>query len=262
MAQWEPSQYLKFESERMRPPVDLVGRIPLESPGTVYDLGCGTGNATRLLAGRWPGARIAGIDSSPEMLAKARAGADQGGDEGIGWIEADLAHFHPPYPADLIFSNAALHWLDDHAALFPRLMSFLSPGGVLAVQMPRNHAEPAFSALFETARSGPWADRLDPLLRTAPVAAPAAYYDLLAPFAGRLEIWETVYHQVLTGDNPVVEFAKGTVLRPLLEALNERERADFLAGYTARVAAAYPPQADGRTIYPFRRLFLVAVNRD
>lgn len=252
MPQWEPSQYLKFESERMRPPVDLIGRIPLDSPGTVYDLGCGTGNVTRLLAKRWPGAKIAGIDSSSEMLTEA------GADGGIDWIEADLDPWRPSAPADLLFSNAAMQWLDGHEALFPKLMSFLAPGGVLAVQMPRNHREPALTAIWETARGGSWADRLEPVLRTAPVAAPAAYYEILSPHADRLEIWETIYHQVLVGENPVAEFTKGAALRPVLDVLTEEERAAFLAEYAARVAAAYPPQADGRTIYPFRRLFLIA----
>ncbi len=253
MAKWDTSQYLKFASERMRAPVDLLGRVPLEAPRTVYDLGCGAGNVTRLLAGRWPEARITGIDSSPEMLTKAR-------EEGaaIDWVEAALEAWRPEEPADLLFSNAALHWLDDHAALFPRLMSHLAPGGVLAVQMPRNHAEPAFAAIAETVRSGPWAARLEPILRPAPVAAPAVYYRLLAPLAERLEIWETVYHQILTGENPVVEFGKGSVLRPLLDALGAAEKEAFLGAYAERVAAAYPPEPDGRTIYPFRRLFLVA----
>ena len=254
MADWNTPQYLKFASERTRPALDLMARVPLADPGTVYDLGCGAGNVTALLAERWPRARIVGVDSSPQMLAKARTVSDA-----IEWREGDITTWTPPAPADLLFTNAALQWLDDHEDLFPRLMSLVRPGGVLAVQMPRNHREPALAAISELALNGPWAAQLEPVLRPSPVAEPEVYYEHLAPYSERLEVWETIYHQVLEGENPVVEFTRGTALRPVLNTLDEPAQERFLALYAERMAVAYPRRPDGRTLYPFRRLFLVAV---
>ena len=253
MAAWDPSQYLKFAGHRLRPALDLMGRIDAGSPATVYDLGCGTGNVTRILADRWSDARVIGVDSSPDMLAAARTESPA-----IAWVEADLNTWTPDSPADVLYSNAAFHWLDDHETLFPHLVGLLAPGGVLAVQMPRNHAAPSLACIIEAAEAGPWIDTLRPILRPAPVAAPEVYYDILRPLVSELEIWETVYVQALEGDNPVVEWTMGTALRPALDALEGQDRALFLAEYTERVQAAYPKQADGRTLLPFRRLFMTA----
>ena len=247
-----PDQYLKFAGSRLRPALDLLSRIqPGRAPATIVDLGCGAGNVTRFLADRWPAATVEGVDSSAAMLAKARA-------EGPGatWTEADLAAWSATGPVDVLFSNAALHWLDDHDSLFPRLAAMLSGGGVLAVQMPRNHEAASHTCMTDAA--GPWRDRLNPVLRPSPVSPPDRYYDMLAPLVADLEIWESVYMHVLEGDNPVVEWTKGTALKPLLDALDEAARADFLDDYGARIRAAYPPRSDGRTLFPFRRLFIVA----
>lgn len=250
---WDPAQYLKFADHRLRPALDLMARIAAPAPRAVYDLGCGTGAITRLLAERWPEARVAGVDGSEEMLAKARREVPA-----VAFGKADLAAWRPGEPADVLFSNAALHWLDDHAALFPRLVGLLAPDGVLAVQMPRNHAAPSHTAMAEAAAAGPWAAALAPVLRPNPVAGPEAYYDLLRPLVSELDIWETVYFQALAGENPVVEWTKGTALRPLLHALeNEEQRQAFLADYSARIARAYPKRADGRTLLPFRRIFIL-----
>ena len=250
---WDPAQYLRFADHRLRPAVDLLGRVDLDAPGEVYDLGAGAGNVTRLIKARWPEARVTGVDSSAEMLAKAAAA-----EPGIRWERADLARWQPPRPADLIYSNAALHWIEGHAQLFPALLGGLAPGGVLAVQMPRNFSAPSHTLIAEAARGGPWRARLEPLLRPAPVGDPAVYYDVLAPHAAALDVWETEYLQVLEGDHPVKEWTKGTWLRPLLDALDEPERGGFEAAYAALVACAYPRRADGRTLFPFRRLFIVA----
>ncbi len=254
---WDPGQYLKFSDHRLRPAIDLLARVPLAAPAWVVDLGAGSGSATRLLRRRWPEARIVGIENSAEMLAAADDAAD-----GIEWRQTDIAAWAADANADrvdLVYSNAALHWLPDHAGLFPRLMARLAPGGVLAVQMPRNFTEPSHTAVAEAARAGPWRDRLAPLLKPPPVAEPAFYHDLLAPLAARLEIWETRYFQVLEGENPVKQWTKGTWLKPFLEALDEPERSGFEDAYGRLVAAAYPRGRDGRTLFPFRRLFIVAL---
>ena len=250
---WDPAQYLKFADHRLRPAIELLNRIDMEAPAEVYDLGAGAGNATRLLKARWPLARITGVDASEAMLARAAAEAPE-----IVWQRADLATWRPPRPADVIYSNAALHWLADHDRLFPALFSALAPGGVLAVQMPRNFSAPSHAAITEAVRSGPWRTKLEPLLRLAPVAEPAFYFDLLAPRAAAVEIWETEYLHVLEGDDPVKEWTKGTWLRPLLDALDEPERSRFEACYAELVARAYSRRPDGRTLFPFRRLFIVA----
>src|SRR5216684_6467078 len=175
---WDPSQYLKFAGQRLRPAIDLLNRIDVEEPGEIYDLGAGAGNVTQLLKARWPKARITGVDESKEMLVKAAAAAPE-----ITWERADLATWRPPRPADVIYSNAALHWLDSHERLFPALFSSVAPGGVLAVQLPRNFSAVSHTSISEAARSGPWRAKLEPLLRPAPVAEPAFYYGLLAPHA-------------------------------------------------------------------------------
>jgi trans-aconitate 2-methyltransferase len=260
---WDPAQYLKFAGPRLRPALDLLQRIDVAAPSSVYDLGCGAGNVTRLIAARWPEARVVGIDSSREMLAKAAEPAGRPATDGrpaarIAWQEADLATWRPDRPADIIYSNAALHWLDGHDTLLSGLVGALAPTGVLALQMPRNFAAPSHTLITETALGGSWRRVLEPLLRPAPVAEPEFYYDLLAPLAASLDIWETEYLQVLDGANPVKEWTKGTWLLPLLAALDEPERSRFEAAYAERVAAAYPPRRDGKTLFPFRRMFLIA----
>jgi len=254
MTDWNPGQYLKFAGPRLQPALDLIARVPLETVSIVHDLGCGPGNVAPFLAARWPGARLVGVDSSPEMLEKARAtGAE------ADWVEGDLATWQSEAPAELLYSNAALHWLDDHAAAFPRLMGMLAPGGVLAVQMPHNHAAPSHALMGVAAAAGPWRDRAVPADRKDPVADPAFYYDVLAPLSARLEIWETEYLQVLDGDNPVVEYTRSTGLRPITDALEGDDLDGFMAEYRRLIAEAYPPRADGKTLFPFRRLFIVAV---
>ena len=250
---WNPSQYHRFADARLRPAVDLLARISLGDPTAVYDLGCGSGKTTALLARRWPKARIVGVDSSGRMLASARQEFP-----GLEFIQADLARWAPPEPADLLFSNAALHWLDDHAALFPRLIAQVKPGGHFAVQIPHNHDQPSHRAITAAAQAGPWHERLRALLRPSPVSPAAAYHAMLVPHARALDIWETTYLQILEGVNPVAEWTKGTALSPLLEALEGAQREQFETAYRALVAKAYPSDAQGKTLFSFRRLFIVA----
>lgn len=249
---WNPQQYLKFEEPRLRPAVDLLGRIGLTAPRAVYDLGCGTGNVTRLIAARWPQAGITGVDDSGAMLAQAAKNLPT-----LRWVEQSLAHWSAEKPADLVYSNAALHWLPQHAQLFPHLVAQLAPGGVLAVQMPRNFEAPSHTAIAQTVAAGPWREQLSPMVKPAPVAPPQTYYDWLKPLARTLDIWETEYLQVLTGPDAVKEWTKGTWLRQFLDALEPAAAADFEAAYAERVRSAYPMRSDGSTLFPFRRLFII-----
>ena len=256
---WDPALYAKFADHRLRPALELLERVPLAAPAVVYDLGCGTGQVTRLIAERWPAAAVSGLDHSAEMLARAATEPSR-----VRWIEADLRDWHPEAAPDLIYANATLHWVDGHHELFPRLAGSLNPGGCLAVQMPQSWSSPSHRLMRETlANGGPHGGALGPeSLRQAVarnwVAEAAAYYDLLAGCARGLDIWETEYLQVLEGNDPVLEWVKGTGLRPILNGLDDDERAIFLGEYARRLRAAYPVRTDGRTLYPFRRLFIVA----
>jgi len=250
---WNPEQYLKFAAPRFRPAQDLLARVTVDAPGTVYDLGCGVGNVTRMLAQRWPDAQVVGVDGSDEMLAQAERAAS-----GIIWQHQSVAEWKPEEPADVIYSNAALHWLPDHQMLFPRLMKQLAPGGVLAVQMPRNFGEPSHTLIWETLRAGPWRTRLEHLVRPSPVAMPDFYYGLVAPLASEVDLWETQYLQVLDGKDPVKEWTKGAWLKQFLDELDETDRPAFEEDYAGRLRQAYPVRPDGKTLFPFRRLFIVA----
>ena len=255
---WDPAQYGKFAEQRMRPVADLLARITLDAPEAIYDLGCGDGRVTRLLADRWPDAAITGVDSSPEMLEAARRVLPDVKWPNMNWVEADLTAWAAEAPAGLVIANASLHWLDDHETLFPRLMTMVGDGGALAIQMPRNFDAPSHNCMRETAQAGPWKTKLEGSERLSPVAEPAEYYRILAPHAAAVDVWEIDYLHVLEGNDPVVEWTLGTGLRPYLTPLDEVEREAFLADYRARIADAYPRREDGKTLFPFRRLFMVA----
>ncbi|HLN25453.1 MAG TPA: methyltransferase domain-containing protein [Patescibacteria group bacterium] len=250
---WNPAQYLKFAEHRLRPAIDLLNRVEAEAPRLIYDLGCGAGNVTRLLRLRWPLARIVGVDSSAEMLEQARATLPD-----VEWVQADLATWRAEHPADVIYSNAALQWLGDHPRLFPALLGSLSRSGILAVQMPRNHGAPSHTGMAEAARSGPWRARLEPLLRESPVQPPAVYWELLGGQGAACDLWEAEYLQALEGEDAVLQWTLGTALKPLLDALDGAERELFLADYRRRMATAYPRGRNGVTLFPFRRLFMIA----
>ncbi len=250
---WNPDQYLRFAQPRFRPAQDLLARIECEAPRSVYDLGCGAGNVTQLLAARWPQARIVGVDSSAEMIAEA---SKTPGD--IVWQQRSIADWTPQGPADVIFTNAALHWLPKHEKLFPHLMAQLAPGGVLAAQMPRNFGAPSHMLIWQTVDSRDWGVRFEHVARQSPTGEARFYYDLLASQANAIDIWESEYLQILQGKDPVKEWTKGTWLKQFLDRLDPARQAEFEADYARRVAAAYPPQADGKTLFPFRRLFVVA----
>lgn len=250
---WDPTQYLKFAGERLRPAIDLLMRIPADTPASVVDLGCGTDNLTPMLQQRWPRAKITGVDGSREMLAKARADHP-----GTAFVQADVGTWRPPQPVDVLYSNATPHWLDGHEALIPELLDALTPGGWLAIQMPRNFGARSHVCVAETIEQGPWRVRLEPHLRRRPVAEPQRYWQLLYGKAAALQIWEAEYLQVLQGDNPVAEYVKGSWLKQFLDRLEEPGRSAFEADYRARVLRDYPPEASGHTLFPFRRVFIVA----
>ena len=236
----------------MQPAIDLLNRISLAQSERIVDLGCGAGNVTRLLTQRWPEADITGLDSSPEMLDRARRVLPTARFELSG-----VEHWEPDGPPDLLFSNAALHWVGDHSSLFPRLLDSLSPGGVLAVQMPGNFEAPSHRLIRELAASPAWTGKLGPG-RMGAVLPMADYQHILAPRCTRLSLWETTYWQSMSGPAPVLDWLRGTTLIPYLAPLDDVTRAAFLAELGASLAAAYPADATGTTLFPFRRIFILA----
>jgi trans-aconitate 2-methyltransferase len=254
MAGWNPEQYLKFEEERTRPCRDLVARIALENPRRIVDLGCGPGNSTAVLAARWPEAQVMGADRSAEMIATARERYPRG-----SWRQDDLAVWAASEPVDLVFSNAALQWVSDHARVVPHLFAQVAPGGALAWQVPCNMDAPAHRLMRELAASAAWSAHFAGDVREWFVHELPFYYDLLAPRAARIDLWRAEYVHVMEGPGAIVEWYKGTGLRPFLERLaGEAERERFLADYLREIERAYPPQADGRVLFPFLRQFVVA----
>lgn len=256
---WDPRQYKHYGGLRLRPALELFERIDVDRPRRVYDLGCGVGEIARLMAERWPDAQVVGSDSSAAMIEKARAA----GASRVQWVVEDAATWAAPQPVDVIYSNAMLHWLPRHDTVFPRLVEQLRPGGVLAVQMPLSWPEPSHRLMRETLAAGNGGKGYgDATLREQMdrrwVDDADAYYDLLKSRCSEIDIWETRYLQVLEGEDPVLEWVKGTGLRPILDALQDAELEGFLAEYAARLREAYPPRAGGETLYPFPRLFLVA----
>lgn len=248
---WDPDRYLRFADHRTRPGLELLARIPDVAPRTIVDLGSGTGHLGARLAERWPEAIVAGIDSSPEMVGRARLEHP-----GIEWAVADIATWRPAEPVDLIFSNAALHWLDDHPALFARLRSHLAPRGVLALQMPDNWDAPTHRIPAEVLDEGGWPEPARAALLRDRLSQPAAYAEWVQPAS--VDLWRTTYYQRLTGDEPVWTWVTGSVLRPVLDALDGTDRERFAAACRARYAEAYPEGPDGVTTLPFSRFFLVA----
>jgi len=250
---WSAGQYARFADHRLQPAIDLINRIPDGAYTGIVDLGCGNGKVTPLLKERWPAATVTGIDSSGDMLAAAR---DTGAD--VAWRMGDIASWRPG-GEDLVFSNAAFHWLDDHEALIGRLLGGLPTSGVLAFQMPDNFDQPSHAIMRDVATDPAWQGRLQGVASRQFVAPAADYVHWLEKGAERVEVWQTTYHQVLEGANPVFEWLKGAGMRPYLARLDIAEAETFQARCRERLADAYPGRSDGTTLFPFRRLFAVAL---
>lgn len=254
MPAWDATQYLKFQQERTQPAIDLASRIQLEAPARVIDVGCGPGNSTAVLANRFPEASLSALDSSAEMLTVARASNPD-----VNWFQADITAWEPEEPYDLIFSNAVLQWVPDHAAVFPRLMRFLKPGGALAVQLPAHYSSPVHRCAVELSKQPEWCETTENARQRLISESRAFYYDLLAPQAARIDLWETEYIHIMESVEAILDWFRGTGLRPYLEALaDDAERSRFELELLERYRAAYPVQVDGKVLYPFRRLFIVA----
>lgn len=254
---WEPDRYLAYADERGRPFVDLLARVPAEEPRIVVDLGCGPGTLTALLADRWPGAAVTGVDSSPEMIGAARSIA------GVTWEVADLRDWARPdplalhAPVDVMVSNATLQWVPEHLELLPGLLGRVGPGGWLAFQVPGNFDEPSHAIRTELASHEPYVQHVRGA-RVPTSHSPEDYARVLLGLGCEADVWETTYLHVLTGPDPVFEWVSGTGARPTLQALPEDLRVDFEAEFRELLREAYPPDEAGRVLLPFRRIFAVA----
>lgn len=250
MSDWNAATYLRFAEERTRPCRDLAAAVP-GTPTTAVDLGCGPGNSTAVLLGRWPGLVVTGVDRSVDMLTTARAALP-----GVAFVSADLGAWNGG-PVDLVFANASLQWLPDPLAALPRLLALAAPGGTFAFQVPANADAPAHTAMRTVGARAPYATHTRGVVAWQTLEA-APVYDVLAPLAARLDLWVTEYQHVLDAPEALLDWYRGTGLRPWLDALPEALRARFEAEWLAEVAPAHPRRADGRVLFPFRRLFCVA----
>lgn len=257
---WDPAKYVQFGDYRDRAYFDLTARVRADAPRHVVDLGCGPGNLTATLAERWPEAKVLGLDSSPEMLAQAEQRSAGAAD--LAFELADIAAWSPSPETDVVVSNAALQWVPGHRELLPGWLDALRPGAWFALQVPGNFNSPSHTLMRALAGSGAWAQRLGGVLRHDDAVGEGAEYQQIMLDAGcEADVWETTYFQLLTGANPVLEWVRGTALRPVLAALPAGDAREFEAEYSARLAEAYPAGRHG-TVFPFRRIFAVARKRD
>lgn len=254
MSDWNAEHYLKFGDERTRAAVDLVARIRLLSPAKIVDLGCGPGNSSVILRQRWPEAQVVGVDNSPGMIAAANEKyPDQ------VWHSADISEWNPDTPVDLVFSNAALQWVPDHAALMRRLIAAVKEEGALAFQIPSGSFAEVRKLIHEVSTDARWTERMVGARETLTMEEPGFYYDALAKDSASLDIWESEYHHVMESTDAIVDWMSSTGLRPFVAALdNEDERGEFVAELKRRVSEAYEVRMDGRVLFPFRRTFVIA----
>lgn len=251
---WDPKKYVQFGDFRNRPFFDLTARILAEQPSSVVDLGCGPGNLTATLAARWPDAQVLGLDSSPEMISAATAGDTP---QNLSFSVADVLGWQPALDTDVVVTNAVLQWVPEHRELLPVWLAKLKPGAWFAMQVPGNFGASSHVLMREVAESPAWQDQLAGVLRhNDAVAEPADYLEIFLAAGMVADAWETTYQQVLQGPNPVLDWVRGTGLRPVLNALGAEDAAAFEAQYSARLDLAYP-QRDFGTVFPFRRIFVV-----
>lgn len=256
MLDWDPSTYLKFKNERTQPAIDLAQHIAINHPKSIIDLGCGPGNSTRILSAKWPDAKIVAIDSSPEMIKKAKSGNDT-----ISWITADIEHYDDSNKYDIVFSNATLQWIMNHKDLLPKLFRMTTNDGILAVQVPLNQNSPLHQAVVSVSKSTKWAHYSSHCEKLLNYQSSSYYYDILSRLTNSFEIWETTYIHILENHYALIEWYKTTGMRPFLNVLpDDTSRAQFENEVLSVCQRDYSLQKDGKLLFPFRRLFFIAKN--
>jgi trans-aconitate 2-methyltransferase len=251
---WDPQQYLQFKHERTQPSKDLVARIQIDDPETIIDIGCGPGNSTHVLHQRWPNADIVGIDKSEKMIERARTDYP-----GQRWIVGDASTLETTQTYDIVFSNAALQWISSHETLIPRLFKLVNRNGMLAVQVPANHESPLYKIILRTSHSGKWSEFTAGHEQMITYHSAEYYYNILNSLTGKIAIWETIYYHILKSHQELIEWYRGTGMRPFLELLKtDDNRAEFENEVLNESKEYYPLQSDGSILYPFKRLFFTA----
>ncbi len=254
MGNWNPEQYLKYKSERTQPSIDLVSRIKIENPKNIIDIGCGPGNSTQILHQRWPSAEIVGLDHSEEMIKKAREDYPE-----QKWLAADVSSFKSNIFYDIVFSNAVLHWIPHHEILVPNLFKLVRNRGAMAVQVPANHESPLHKALLSVSSGEKWhryTKGCEKMLHHHPAEY---YYQLLTPIASKIELWETTYYHILPSHQGLIEWGKGTAMKPYLDRLpDDSKKNRFEKEVLAGCKKAYKRQKDGSIVFRFNRLFFIA----
>lgn len=254
MQEWDPAQYLLFEHERTQPSIDLVARITLKDPRAIIDIGCGPGNSTNILRARWPHADITGLDKSEKMIERART--DHPGET---WILGDASTIEIDRTYDIVFSNAAIHWIPDHHLLIPRLFRLVSQNGILAVQVPANYESPLYRIIQSVSRSRKWAAYTAGCDGVITSHSGEYYYNQLVSLSQDIALWETIYYHILKSHEDLVAWYKGTAMKPILERLpTDDDRTEFEQAVLTECKKHYHPQSDGRILYPFKRLFFTA----
>lgn len=254
MVDWNPDQYLKFARERTQASIDLASRIALDHPAEVMDIGCGPGNSTRVLRERWPDAHFSGLDSSEDMISKAKADLPD-----VDWMQGDVTTYAFPKEYDVVFSNAAIQWMPDHKELIPKLYRIVKPGGALAVQVPADQESAIRRALLSVSSREKWTKYTSGCERLINYRTAEYYYDILTKLTKKFDLWETVYYHTLDSAEGVVEFYKGTAMRPFLGALpDEESKKEFEMEVFEGCKDSYEVRKDGKVLYPFRRVFFVA----
>ena len=255
MSDWNARQYLKFQKERTQPALDLAARLEYDSPAKALDIGCGPGNSTAVVKARFPGARVIGVDSSQNMVETAQK--DHPELEFIQWdITTDLDAL--PHDFDVVFSNACLQWVPDHPSLLPRLMGFLKPGGLLAVQIPMNYQEPIHRIIETTVSRSPWTEKI-PYMRLFYTLTQEEYFDVLSRTASDFTLWQTTYLHRMPSHQAIMDWYSSTGLRPYLNAaVDEAAREEFYQEIFRQVQEAYPVQENGEIIFRFPRFFFIA----
>ncbi len=253
-ADWNSAQYGRFLDERTRPALDLLAQVDVDGSGPLVDVGCGPGNSTAALLHRWPGAEVDAFDSSPEMLTTARAS-----NAAVNWFQCEVQDWLPEKTYQLMFSNAVLHWVPEHEVLLPRLLGYLQSGGALAVQVPAHHDSALHRELVAASLDSPWAEETAGARAGLSPATPGFYYDVLSPECEHVNLWETCYFHRMNGPQDILEWVRGTALRPFLAALPDDEaRTSFESELLQRLQSRFPAHADGSVLLPFKRLFFIA----
>lgn len=254
MPSWNPDQYLKFARERTQASVDLVSRIEVENPRSIIDIGCGPGNSTRVLRDRWPNAHFSGLDNSEEMISKARTDFPD-----IEWITGDVRSYRFTEEYDIVFSNAAIQWIPDHKELVPGLFNIVRPGGALAIQVPADQDSPIRRSLLSASSREKWARYTSGCERMINYRTAEYYYDIVTRLSKRFDLWETVYYHILDSQAALIEWYKGTAMKPFLESLpDDANRREFENDVLVGCKDNYEVRKDGNVLYPFRRVFFVA----